>query len=96
MVYVALQGERVVGGLTAYELPAYSQEGADMYLYDLAVHPDFQRKGVGTALVDGLLEECKRRQVRTCFVQAHLEDAHALHFYRALGGEEEEVAHFEL
>src|SRR6187551_2454177 len=54
IVYVALSGNEVVGGLTAYELPMYYSKGSEAFIYDIAVSEKFQRKGVGKKLIDGL------------------------------------------
>lgn len=49
---VAKYEEKIIGGSTAYELPSSYFEANEVYVYDLAVHHDFQRRGVGTRLMD--------------------------------------------
>lgn len=57
---------------------------ADSYeLVELAVHPDFQSRGIGTALVDELLRE---RPERTCVLSTRT-DSHAHELYSRLGFE---------
>jgi ribosomal protein S18 acetylase RimI-like enzyme len=66
----------------------------ELYLYDIAVHPNHQKQGIGTKLIELLREEAKARGVATIFVEAESEDAGAVAFYRKLGGEEVAVNHF--
>ena len=54
----AFYENEIVGGLTAYELPMYYLENSEMFLYDLAVKPDYQRMGIGKRLLHRLNEYC--------------------------------------
>jgi aminoglycoside 3-N-acetyltransferase I len=46
--YVACDEEgKVIGGLTAYMLPSVYYAASEVYIYDLAVEVEWQRKGVG-------------------------------------------------
>jgi aminoglycoside 3-N-acetyltransferase I len=90
----AFDGDEVVGGVTAHALPMTRHRGAELFLYDLAVRSDRQRRGIGRALVSELLALARRAGIGTAFVPADDEDAHALDFYRAIGGEESKVRFF--
>ena len=83
MVFVAFRDGRVVGGLTAYRLDLHSSERPSAYLYDLAVASDLQRQGIGRRLVTALLDHCRAEGYQDVFVQADVEDTHAIDFYRA-------------
>jgi len=78
----AFAGDTLAGGLTAHTLPMTTSENSAVFLYDIAVDPAYQRQGIGRQLV-AALREMTGREV---FVFADNEDAHALDFYRALGG----------
>jgi len=91
---VALYENEVVGGLTAYELPMYYADSSEIFLYDLAVKPAYQRMGVGKQLIQNLKEYCSRNGIKEFFVMAHEEDEHAIEFYRATGGKSEKVVNF--
>ena len=93
-VFVALIEDKVVGGLTAYVLPQYHSKRPLVYLYDLAVSPSYQRRGIGRQLVTGLTSYCRPLGVEVVFVQADGEDAEAVEFYRSTGGLGQEVVHF--
>lgn len=90
----ALRDGTPIGGITAHALPMTRSEDTELFIYDLAVHPDHQRQGVGRALVQALRAEAATRGIRVAFVPADVEDGHALEFYRALGGVEAPVSIF--
>jgi aminoglycoside 3-N-acetyltransferase I len=90
----ALSGSEVLGGLTAHVLPMTRSEAHELFLYDLAVKPEHQRKGVGRRLVESLVAEGRKAGVTCVFVPADLEDEGAIEFYRAIEGEEAPVAIF--
>jgi aminoglycoside 3-N-acetyltransferase I len=92
--FVALSEAHVVGGLTGYSLKMYAQEGTTMYLYDMAVANNYQRKGIGSKLVSELKTYCAQHGIRDMYVQADVSDDHALAFYKNLGGEPADVVHF--
>lgn len=94
VVYVVIQRDQVLGGLTAYSLPTYYAQGAEMFLYDIGIRPDFQRKGLGKALLQALQEHCKSMGIASLFVAADEEDTHALDFYTHTGGKEAKVRHY--
>jgi aminoglycoside 3-N-acetyltransferase I len=90
----AFYENEIVGGLTAYELPMYYSEHSEIFLYDLAVKPDYQRIGIGKRLLHQLKEYCVEHRIMEFFVLAHEEDKHAIEFYRSTGGKRENVANF--
>jgi len=83
---VALDGTDVIGGLTAHALPMTRSEASEVFIYDVAVRTDWQRRGVGTALLTSLREGAGAEGIDVVFVPADVEDVHALDFYRAAGG----------
>ena len=95
LVLVATVGGRTVGGLTAHVLPMTAYEGAEIFIYDVAVVDDYQRRGVGRRLLAAVRDEASRLGTSSVFVLADNEDAGALAFYRALGGVPSGVTLFE-
>jgi aminoglycoside 3-N-acetyltransferase I len=91
---VATEDDDVVGGVTAHVLPMTRNRGTELFLYDLAVRADRQRRGIGRALVGELLALAHLAGIGTAFVPADEEDTHALEFYRAIGGTESKVRFF--
>jgi len=94
IAYVVIQENEVLGGITAYELPMYYSECSEVFIYDLAVKSEFQRKGLGKKLLGTLSEYCINKGIHEIFVSANEEDKEALEFYRACGGKPEQVVHF--
>ena len=91
---VANKDEKIVGGLTAHDLPSSYFEANEVYIYDFAVAREHQRKGIGKKLLGELANICKQNGESEFFVQADIDDEHALEFYRSTGGVAEEVIHF--
>lgn len=82
----AFSGDRIVGGITAHVLPMTRTETPELFIFDIAVRSDYQRRGVGRRLVEELRREGAARGIHTTFVAADNEDVHALDFYVAMGG----------
>ena len=94
-VFAAIEAGSVVGGLTAHTLPMTTSERAEVFLFDIAVAPEQQRRGIGRRLVEALRREAGRWGISTVFVLADDEDSEALSFYAALGGRPSKVTQFE-
>lgn len=84
----------IVGGLTAYALPQTRAEVVELFIYDVAVVPVWQRHGVGRQLLTTLRAQAEASGIRVAFVPADNEDVHALDFYRAVGGVPSPVTFF--
>jgi aminoglycoside 3-N-acetyltransferase I len=82
-VIAALSDDDLVGGLTAHTLPMTRTQVSEVFIYDLAVRPEHQRRGVGRGLIAHLRGAAGAAEI---FVAVDDEDAHALDFYRAVGG----------
>ena len=93
-VLAALDGEGVVGGLTAHALPMTRSESQELFIYDVAVHGGHQRRGVGRLLLTHLQRIAREAGILVSFVPADDEDKHALDFYRAVGGIPQKVTFF--
>jgi len=83
------------GGLTAHTLPMTAYEGAELFVYDVAVAGHHQRRGIGRRLVGTLRHEAAARAIQVVFVAADNEDSGAVDFYRQLGGTPTSVTFFE-
>lgn len=92
---VVLSEEKVVGGLAAYELQLLSGE-REFYLYDIGVHPDYQKQGIGTKLIQELKKQARTRNISTIFVEAESDDMGAVAFYKSLNAEQLKVEHFNI
>jgi aminoglycoside 3-N-acetyltransferase I len=93
-VLAATYGDEIVGGLTAHTLLMTRSESREIFIYDIAVRADHQRRGVGRLLMAHLARLAADEGIHDLFVPADDEDAHALEFYRALGGVASPVTFF--
>lgn len=93
-VFAALVDEQVAGGLIAYVLPTYSSQRPTVYLYDLAVRSSCQRRGIGRQLLTTLTQHARSVGCSDVFVQTDADDAEAIAFYQATGGQAQGVVHF--
>jgi len=50
-VVAAIDGDEIVGGVTAHELGVTRSEDDELFIYDLAVRPAVQRRGIGRRLL---------------------------------------------
>ena len=86
---------KMVGALAAYELVKFEAERSEFYIYDLAVREEHRRRGVATALIEGLKSVARDRGGWVIFVQADPPDVPAVALYDKLGTREE-VLHFDI
>jgi len=91
----ALDGEAVVGGLTAYQLKKFEQARSEIYIYDLAVAETHRRRGIATGLIERLKSIAGERGAYVVIVQADLGDDPAIALYTKLG-RREDVLHFDI
>lgn len=94
-VFAVIKESSVIGGLTAYTLSQYYCEKPLAYIFDLAVSPQWQRQGVGKALIQETKLYFQQNGYEALFVQAENADTHAVEFYRKTQPTtEDSVLHF--
>ena len=76
---VAMEGDTVAGYIGSQTV----MDESDMM--NVAVHPDFRRKGIAEALVNGLVEELKRKESRCLTLEVRASNAPAIALYEKLG-----------
>lgn len=95
MALAAVEGDAVIGGLAAYELPKFERARSEIYIYDLAVAETHRRRGVATALIGHLKRLARTRGAWVIYVQADYGDDPAIALYTKLG-RREDVMHFDI
>lgn len=92
---IALDQDKLVGGLAAYELKKFEQMRSEIYIYDLAVYQEFRRQGVATKLIQYLQKLAADKGAWVIFVQADDGDTAAMRLYHKLGTQER-VLHYDI
>src|SRR5687767_10686087 len=94
-VLVATFENSVIGGLTVYILHSYYSQKPTVYIYDVGILSEFQRKGIGKKLINYLTRYCKENGFEEAFVQAETDDLQAINFYRTTSFSKElQAIHF--
>jgi aminoglycoside 3-N-acetyltransferase I len=93
-VFVAMDDKRVIGGLTAYELPMYKEEVSEMFLYEIGVDESYRQKGIAIKLIDLLKETCIEKEIKIVFVGSSFDNQPARQLYQTTGAEMEEIPWF--
>jgi len=81
---IAYEGETPAGFVSGVEL-THPDKGTEMFLYELAVGEEFQRRGIGKALVNALLEVARKQACYDMWVLTDADNEAALATYRATG-----------
>lgn len=81
-VFVVMSDSKVIGGLTIYVLHRYYGKKPIAYIYDMGVNPDYQRQGLGKALIAAVCNFCKQNDFENAYVEAESDDTDAVNFYR--------------
>ena len=81
--FVWEEAGRIVGNLSLIPL---SRRGQLVYLIaNVAVHPEYRRRGIGRALTQTALEHLKQRGIENAWLQVRDDNPGAYHLYRSLG-----------
>ena len=80
--YLLLVQSKMIG----YIIAMPSLDSAD--ILNLAVHKDFKRKGYGSSLINHLLSELKKGQIKNLFLEVRMGNFAAISLYLSLGFKE--------
>ena len=84
--YVWTEQGRIIGNLSL--IPLHKQ-GQRIYLIaNVAVHPDFRRRGIARRLTEEALRHVQRRGAPTTWLQVRDDNPVAIHLYQTLGFQE--------
>ncbi len=89
-VIVALKNNKLIGGLTAYEMKMFKRETTEMFLYEIEVAEKFRQKRVGRALIEHLKEICTSKGIVEMFVGTEKDNFPAQKLYSTTGGNPDE------
>lgn len=82
---VAEIGDQLAGFLLAYRLERLKEESFKLFIYEIDVDKAFQRRGVGTALVECAKNIVERERMINAFVFTNYSNQGAVEFYKSTG-----------
>ena len=82
IVFAVEENNRILGGLTLYTLHHYYGNKPIAYIYDVGIHPEYQGKGIGKALMSTVANFCRANGYEEAYVEAEADDLNAVNFYR--------------
>lgn len=91
-ILVAMDGDKVIGGLTAYELPMYKEEVNEIFLYEIGVDEDYRMKNIATKLIEHLKQIALEKGIPEMYVGTELNNIPAQSLYKKTGGTFEQIA----
>jgi aminoglycoside 3-N-acetyltransferase I len=83
---VALQGDVILGRLTAFEFELYHDNTREVYLYEIDVDEQYQQQGIGVQLIEFTKKICKKRGVSYMFVGTEADNIPAQKLYAKTKG----------
>lgn len=89
IVLAAIQNKSAVGYLVAYRFPSLTGVRL-VYLYDIEVHPEFQRSGIGTCMVELLKGICLADGVESIWVGSSITNVAACSLWSRTGAHRED------
>ena len=82
----AIEGNAPLGFILAYRMQRVDREQDMMFFYEINVAQRHRKKGIGTALINGLKDICKQENILKMFVLTDRSNAAAYHLYEKTGG----------
>ena len=76
---------RIVGNVTLFPLDFPAELGRTVAIANVAVHPDYQRRGIARRLMDASLDALRTAGVRAAILQVEHANSTARHLYERLG-----------
>ncbi len=85
---VAEEGGQIIGFADMWAYPEYQHAGISGYLHNIYISPDHRGKGIGSAMVDDIIAECKRRECIAIHIPVLPKNTEAIEFYKKKGIDE--------
>lgn len=86
---LAFEDEKPVGFLTAHRLQRFDNRKAEILLYEIGVHQDYRRKGIGKSLINEVKKWAKEVDAAEIWVLTEKTNPVAMSLYQSAGGVEE-------
>lgn len=83
--YVSWYGEDIVGFAFGYILETFYSKPM-CYIHSIDVAEEYKRKGFGKALMNKIIEDCKEKDIRECFLITNKSNVPAVKLYESVEG----------
>ena len=88
-LFIAFWEEKASGFLTAHRLQRFDKRKAEVLLYEIGVHPNYRRRGIGKALIEEVKKWAKEVEADEVWVLTEKDNEAAMAMYKSAGGIEE-------
>ncbi len=82
---VAEEGGKIIGILRGHYFPRFDIKKASILLYEIDVHPEHRRKGIGTKLIEKLKDIAYEEKVPEIWVITNKSNTAAMQLYTSTG-----------
>ena len=86
---LAFEDKKPVGFLIAHRLQRFDNRKAEVLLYEIGVHPDYRRKGIGKSLINEVKKWAIEVNAAEIWVLTEKTNPIAMKLYQSVGGIEE-------
>lgn len=89
VLFLARLENVIIGFLTAYRLQRFDKRKAEILLYEIGVHKDHRRKGVGKALIEKVKKWAFEVEADEIWVLTNTSNIEAMTLYNSAGGKKD-------
>lgn len=82
---IIFHNDKIVGTITFYETISTFAGETGLYIEDMYIRNTYQRRGIGKRLLNGMIDETKRRGYAKLEWQCALDNFGAMKFYEKMG-----------
>lgn len=86
-LFAAVEDGRIIGFAYGYSLQRLNTQRKMLYIHEVGVLEDCQRRGIGTRLMEKLREACEKENLCKMFLICYQNNTAANALYRKAGGE---------
>ena len=89
LLLLAFEDKKPVGFLIAHRLQRFDNRKAEVLLYEIGVHPNYRRKGIGKSLINEVKKWAVEVNAAEVWVLTEKTNPIAMKLYQSVGGIEE-------
>lgn len=84
--YACIFENKIIGFLYGYKLNRLDNKGDMLYIHEVGVHDNFQKRGIGTKLLENVKIYCKQKNICRIFLATETKNIAACKLYEKAGG----------